>query len=199
MKKFVVGLVMGAVLATAGSVYAEDIKSLVGTTIKIEGQYPVKVAGVTAEKPAIVFNGTSYLPVRAIGDALGMNVVFNADLGIELTPKEVAKKEVSPVSEVLTMTTEDEENINMSEEQILKAENKISEQKARMEALEAEKPSIQNQIDITTDSQRLMYLKAELQGVQINIDSAKEQIKMAEDAIISMQAYIDKIKAKYAQ
>ncbi len=84
MRKYMIGAIFGALLATAVSAHAEVI-SMIGKVV--DGAFPVKVNGTTIDKQAIVIDGTSYLPVRAIGDALNMDVSFNTDLGIELKGK----------------------------------------------------------------------------------------------------------------
>lgn len=89
MKKTILAFVAGAVFATAGSVYADEIKTMIGK--QIEGQFPVKVNGVPLEQQAIVVDGTSHLPVRAVADALNMDIVFDSDLGIEVSEKEEAQ------------------------------------------------------------------------------------------------------------
>lgn len=98
MKKYLIGAIFGILLSFSVSVYAEEVTSLIGRAI--EGQFPVKVDGTQLEKQAIVIDGTSYLPVRAIGDALNMEVGFNADLGITL------KSKPKPVSEVKATVTQ---------------------------------------------------------------------------------------------
>jgi hypothetical protein len=87
MRKYIIGMFIGVALTISTSVFAEDVITLIGQ--KIQGEFPVKINGEQLEKPAIVINGTSYLPNRAIADALGMDIKFDADLGIELTNKEV--------------------------------------------------------------------------------------------------------------
>lgn len=90
MRKYLIGVIFGIALTITSSVFADDIQSLIGT--KVQGEFPIKVNGESLEKPAIVINGTSYLPNRAIADALGMDIKFDADLGIELKAKEVSEK-----------------------------------------------------------------------------------------------------------
>jgi hypothetical protein len=87
MKKYFLGAIVGVLLTLSATTYADDITSLIGKTV--QGVFPVKVNGDALAKTAIVIDGTSYLPVRAIGDAVGYDVSFNADLGIELKKKEV--------------------------------------------------------------------------------------------------------------
>lgn len=75
MKKFISGLIIGLVLATATSVMAaggilaqfEDFNLVVNGQVK-----------VLQTKP-LVYNGTSYLPVREIANLVGYNVTYKAD------------------------------------------------------------------------------------------------------------------------
>lgn len=86
MKKFVLGVLVGVVIASCGSAYADDvIDSIVGK--QVQGSFPVKVDGKQLSSSAAVIDGTSYLPVRAVGEALNKEVTFDADLGIELKSK----------------------------------------------------------------------------------------------------------------
>lgn len=94
-KKYFIGCMVGIIVTAAGNAYADDIvQSIVGK--KIEGQFPIKIAGKQLTTQAAVVDGTSYLPVRAIGDALNMDVKFDANLGIELTEKGVVKVPETP-------------------------------------------------------------------------------------------------------
>lgn len=86
MKKFVLGLIVGIAVTATSSVYADDIiQSVVGKSI--EGEMPIKVSGKQLSTQAIIVDGTSYLPVRAAGEALNMDVKFDSTAGIELQQK----------------------------------------------------------------------------------------------------------------
>jgi len=99
MKKYLIGFMAGIIATAAGTAYADDVvESIIGK--KIEGQFPVKVAGKSLATQAAVVDGTSYLPVRAIGEALNMDVTFNADLGIELKEKGVDTVPETPTQPV---------------------------------------------------------------------------------------------------
>jgi hypothetical protein len=75
VKKYLIGATVGVLLATTASVYADDfVPNLIGKTV--EGTFKVKLNGNTVSKDAIVIDGSSYLPVRAAGEALGLNVNF---------------------------------------------------------------------------------------------------------------------------
>jgi hypothetical protein len=70
MKKFIIGVVFGALIASAFPAYGA-VTSLVGQTV--DGQKEVKLNG----KPvgtAIIVDSTSYLPVRDTAEAIGAQV-----------------------------------------------------------------------------------------------------------------------------
>lgn len=87
MKKFVMGLLVGAALSFSVSAYAEDIKSLIGK--QVEGETPVVLSGKELPVKAVIIDGSSYAPVRAIGEAVG-KVVDWKDGKVILNEKEVA-------------------------------------------------------------------------------------------------------------
>jgi hypothetical protein len=88
MKKFILGVIVGIAVATTSSVYADEIKSVIGKSI--DGELPVKIAGKELDTQAIVVEGTSYLPVRAVGESLNMEVTYDASTGVELKQKGAA-------------------------------------------------------------------------------------------------------------
>lgn len=86
MKKLFLGIAIGLILALPIGAHAEGIVNMIGKTI--DGQFDVTLNGKKLDNPAIVIEGTSYLPVRAIGDALNLDVSFDANLGINLKSKD---------------------------------------------------------------------------------------------------------------
>lgn len=82
MKKFLFGFLMGAILMASIPVMANN---LIGKNI--DGTFPVYLHGNRIDKDAIVVDSTSYLPVRALGDALGLDVRFeNGQVLLERKP-----------------------------------------------------------------------------------------------------------------
>jgi len=71
MKKFFVGIIVGVILSMAVPAMAESILGK-----PVEGTFPVYLLGEKLSKDAIVINSTSYLPVRAVSEALGYQVRF---------------------------------------------------------------------------------------------------------------------------
>jgi hypothetical protein len=84
MRKYMIGALFGFILAFGISAHAEVV-NMIGKVV--DGTFNVKVGDKTLDTPAIVIEGTSYLPVRAFGDATGYDVGFDANLGITMTPK----------------------------------------------------------------------------------------------------------------
>jgi hypothetical protein len=85
MRKYIVGTLFGFVLAFSLSAHADDIKSLMGKAV--QGTFPVTVEGKLLDKQSIVIDGTSYLPIKSISDAVGYDAKFNASSGITLNKK----------------------------------------------------------------------------------------------------------------
>jgi hypothetical protein len=86
MRKYMIGALFGFILAFTVSAHAE-VTNMIGKVI--DGAFPVKVNGTTLQNQALVIEGTSYLPVREFAESLGMDVKFDANMGIELTRKTV--------------------------------------------------------------------------------------------------------------
>lgn len=104
MKKYIIGALFGIALTLSTNVFADDIKSLIGKSI--QGEFPVSVNGESLDKKAIVIDGTSFLPVKAVGDSLNLDVTFDKKTGISLKEKEIIKGvvpiETSDISKTVT-------------------------------------------------------------------------------------------------
>lgn len=105
MRKYFIGILIGFCLSLGVGAHAE-VSSFVGRMI--EGSFPVTYNAAPLGD-ALVLDGTTYLPVRKLGEAMGLTVSFNADLGVSLT-KSVTEttyakpQEVKPVVTIPTNT-----------------------------------------------------------------------------------------------
>ena len=72
---FITGLILGAALFTGITAFAANYEALTAT-------FPVYINGEKweSEKPAVVIDGSTYLPLKSIGDILGVDVKWNSDL-----------------------------------------------------------------------------------------------------------------------
>lgn len=77
MKKIIIGIIIGMALTLSSTALADQVTTLIGK--KIANEYPVFVDGKELEKKAIVVNGSSYLPVRLMGDTVGYRVTFDPE------------------------------------------------------------------------------------------------------------------------
>jgi len=73
MKKFILGAICGALIFGGTSVLADSL-SLVGKTV--DGEVPVYYNDEPLVAKAITVEGTSYLPVRTIGNTLGADILY---------------------------------------------------------------------------------------------------------------------------
>lgn len=88
MKKVALGFILGVGLTLSFNVYAA-VESIIGK--KVEGTAAVKLDGSKLDKESIIVDGSSYAPVRAIGESLGLDVGFK-DGEVILNKKEKGKQ-----------------------------------------------------------------------------------------------------------
>ena len=135
MKRFVSGLLIGFLLAIPTYAIAEQT-SMIGKTI--ESEYPVIIDGKVLEVPAIVVDGRSFAPVRAIGEAVGLDVSFENQT-ITLTssnPRESQEKQAK-AGEVMTespQTTQEKPEFGYTLENI---DHAIAAQEGHIQSIRA--------------------------------------------------------------
>ena len=110
MKKFMAGLLVGFLLTIPAYAIAEQA-SMVGK--KVQTEYPVFVDGKKLNVKAIAIDGTSYAPLRAIGEAIGYDVKFqDKTVVFTMIPKKSegsSSEEGEPVGTQITPTTTTQE------------------------------------------------------------------------------------------
>lgn len=167
MKKlshFLVGTLVGATLMTAGTVFADDVKQLVGT--KVGSVWELHVDGEKVGDVPII-SGSSYAPVRQIAVIAGMDVGFeqgkvflktkedggNVERTAELITLQIAH--VKRLRDTLIGVRDDdmarlaemptEEARKSLEETIAIREKGIAEYEAEIAALEAELAELESE------------------------------------------------------
>ena len=79
MKKIFLGIIIGVLLSTATYAFADDIQKLIAD----KASFPILVNGKeldTSQKPAVVIDGSTYLPLKSLGTALNVPVNWNNNL-----------------------------------------------------------------------------------------------------------------------
>lgn len=99
MKKFIAGVAVGALIFGAVPVFADSIKSLVGT--KVTGVYTVEQDGKKIADGAVL-NGSAYVPVRAIANATGTSLTVEGKK-ITLGSKTIQDDSNSKVNQMVTL------------------------------------------------------------------------------------------------
>jgi len=66
------GVLIGFVLATTTSAFADTVKSMIGK--KVTGEYTVIVNGQKLSEKGAIIDGKANVPVRAISDSLGADI-----------------------------------------------------------------------------------------------------------------------------
>ena len=74
MKKFIVGVITGILLSSSIAFAATYVANTASFKVLVNGEEFV------SDPPALVVEGRTYLPLRAIGDALGVPVNWNEEL-----------------------------------------------------------------------------------------------------------------------
>lgn len=136
MKKFIIGLITGVMLASTIAFAATYTASPATFKVLVNGKEFV------SDPPALVVEGRTYLPLRAMGDALGVPVEWNAELGQAevgiisptATEKQYSRVNPAPLNTVQTYTKtsewyeEDNYSVNIRVSEIIRGEkawNKI--------------------------------------------------------------------------
>lgn len=111
MKKFISGIIVGALLFTSASAFAGSV-SLIGQ--KVQGLFTIEKAG-TKIADAVIINGTAYAPVRAVSEATGTTltvegkkIIMSEGVQTEVTTNVT---EVDPSKELMSKRDEVTSNI----------------------------------------------------------------------------------------
>lgn len=95
MKKFIIGVVTGAVLVSTVALAASYVAEPATFKVMVNGKE------FNSDTPALVVEGRTYLPLRAMGDVLGVPVEWNADLNQAEVGTKQETVEVSTAKEFL--------------------------------------------------------------------------------------------------
>lgn len=140
MRKYIIGTIFGFLLAVTTSVYANDVTTLIGKTIQAE--FPVTINGKVLEKKALVIDGTSYVPLRIIGEAIGYESSFNTDLGITFKLSEANKMaNQKTVEQYKVEAKQEEDTMNKKVTQKNVDSDKLYQQKIQIDKLINDKKS----------------------------------------------------------
>lgn len=183
MKKLshlLIGVVVGALVATAGSAAAAQI-SMIGK--KVTGEYTVKVNGKTLTDKGSVIDGRANVPVRALSDALGANLAIEGRTIIVSTDEsgDVAQ---SPDNSTQSNVVSGNKYANMSKESL--EELKANTIKWRLESAEKGRDFLVNEIETLKkafDNPDLTLKEKELADHERIIAEVTEELRLINEAL----------------
>jgi|GEM_PF-2294326 len=170
MRKYVIGAAFGFLLSLGITAHAQ-VENVINAVV--QGLFPVKVDG-TRVGDAIVVNDTTYLPVRAFGEAVGYEVTFTEDREVVMT-----RKAVSP----------DPDIVRQAEllAQISKLDNDMQSKQMGIQNMKQSIDNLTYDFNHSTDETlRIEY------GKQITMN--KSRIQQWENEIIDLQKQVDALR-----
>ncbi len=177
MKKFVSGVIVGLLLFSGASVFA-DSTSLIGQ--KVQGLFTVEKDGAKVSD-AVVINGTAYAPVRAVSEATGANLVVDGKKII------ISDKEVATVDQTIQTETNNAVQDAKTQRQIDRYTGSIktsNEDISKFEALL--KKSEEDLANAKTDGE-IKAAKESIEYIQIRLKAAREVLADAQAKLAELQ------------
>jgi hypothetical protein len=189
VKKMIVGIIIGAFLATAIPVAAEQVNKKVTATIRTDFTLQVDGVNVNLENSPLAFEGKSYLPVAEVARAVGKEVGFK-DGVIKLdTVKNEEAESNTPGKPDANVNEVDINNIK-SKEDFDKAISKYS----------IELTSFQNVVE--SNKAGMEEMKKQLPNtpkMQETLEMMSNQEKRFQAKIDELKRSIEELKAKYPE
>lgn len=186
MKKWtylVSGVIIGAVVTTAGSAFADQVKSLIGK--KVTGEYVVVVNGKTLSDKGAVIDGRTNVPVRGVAEALG------AEIKLEDKKVIVNTEETQPAN---TSTSSNQE-VSITNKYMGGSKENLEELKRSIEVNRI-KPAEEGRKVILADietlkshggGEALLKKEAILKEYDEIIAKAKEELRLVEEALAAIK------------
>lgn len=183
MKRFIAGIMVGALLFGGTSVLADSIKSIVGA--KVTGTYTVQKTDGTKVADGAVINGSAYVPVRALADATGIPLNVEGKtitMGTQSVKPEgnaLSDEELQIVNEITRL-----KNANRSTQGLIDLE--LLNEKTLLDAIAEEEARAEKMPG------RLGILKEELAKSNAKVAEYQAQIDAAEAEIKQLEAQLNK-------
>lgn len=183
------GIVIGAIVSTAGNAFADQVKSLVGK--KVTGEYEVVVNGKALQDKGAVIEGRTNVPVRGITQALG------ADFKVEGKKIVVTTGQDGPTSTNGSSTSKlTSDNEYMGDSKKTLEELKYSLENRRLAPLYKERESILKEIEMLKkiqaekpdlDSSALEAKEKQLTEYDEMIAEDTEELRLVNEALAALE------------
>ncbi|MDG0053090.1 copper amine oxidase N-terminal domain-containing protein [Paenibacillus sp. P2(2022)] len=186
------GVLIGAVVATAGSAFADQIKSLVGE--KVAGEYSVKVNGNSLSESAIVVDGKAHVPLRAVTDSLGANLKLDGKT-IQISTDSSADTKATSLSETDGLIKKEEQYAGWSK---VKLEQRKSDLEKYISESESSKDKLNHELEIADKLSKTSVSSSTLAIRESNVAKTKKELDSTESAIAKYKTELEEINKAIA-
>ncbi|ASA22312.1 hypothetical protein [Paenibacillus donghaensis] len=170
MKKFVSGVIVGALLFAGTSVFADSV-GLIGQ--KVQGLFTIEKAGVKVSD-AVIINGSAYAPVRAVADATGSDLKVEGKKIIMLVEGKVpAEVEISRLNISVDLK---KQQIKTYQESIADIQSKIAKEEKNIEASTSESNKEIFQFNVNEYTKQITSMQTKLDAANSEIAELQAQI-----------------------
>jgi hypothetical protein len=174
------GMLIGTIIATAGSAFADQIKSMIGQTVA--GEYTVKVNGSSLSENAIVVDGKAHVPLRAVTDSLGASLkVDGKTIQIESPDNSSSKQS-------------DDEVLSTSDKYQGWPASKLEERKSELEKFVTD--TEKDKEDLQKTLEKYSKFRVEYSGNQKMMDTLDSKTKGTQEALQAVEVDLAKYKTK---
>ncbi|MMZ48459.1 hypothetical protein D1872_101300 [compost metagenome] len=186
------GVLIGAVVATASSAFADQIKSLVGE--KVAGEYSVKVNGNSLSESAIVVDGKAHVPLRAVTDSLGANLKLDGKT-IQISTDPSADTKTTSLLETDGLIKKQEQYAGWS---IVKLEQRKSDLEKFISESESSKEKLNHELEIADKLSKTSVSSSTLAIRESNVAKTKKELDSIESAIAKYKTELEEINKAIA-
>lgn len=193
MKKFVSGIIVGVLLFAGTTVFADTAKELIGK--RVQGTFEVTFNGKKISDAAVI-EGSTYLPVRSVSEAAGIDIVIEGKK-INLTTDNNVKDVLGGIDVDDKNMTALENRISTLKEQILLDRQKLDSEKIntlpRLESrlLEMKDDQYSSALGPALTKQGIDNLEAQIAESKKYIQELQSKIEAAEAEIKELEAQLN--------
>lgn len=109
MKKFLSGLAIGVMLMSSTSVYAESQKNINA----IFGRVKLVVNSQSVEEETLLYNGVTYVPLRAVSETLDKEVSYDSNTSIAYIDEKGTNRKISDNNNATSSNTSTSDEIEI--------------------------------------------------------------------------------------
>ncbi|AET60269.1 hypothetical protein HPL003_17625 [Paenibacillus terrae HPL-003] len=185
------GVLIGAVVATAGSSFADQVKTLVGA--KVDGEYAVEVNGNSLVENAIVVDGKAHVPLRAVSDSLGAGLKVDGKT-IQITTNSSASSDAN-VTPVATSAGNSNNRYEQKlvdrkkelEQTITTTQKGIEDQLANLQTAQKSREKVSDERFLSIGDQKIQAYKDQITQLEGIIEKSKKEIEEIDKTLSSKQ------------